>query len=252
MTPSESPGPLRTFGFGALEQDTWLAGWFPAPGTAGMLLVAGGDWVDARDAELTAGETRGEWRVSADGAELVIAPTSDAAPVSSLEGEVAGYEQAAEVSGELTAPTGAALSLALPGRRGERPEAGELTGLDSVRELATWFGPSEAITVTALRPRKHKGQEQDSVQTAVVDPEGAVLITEPRLSTTYTAAGRASRAGLELWTDDEEQPPLRVAAEALDRGASVSRPGWELTVDWLACHRRGRDGAGVYLLARPA
>jgi hypothetical protein len=252
MTLSESPGPLRTFGFGALEPDTWLAGWFPAPGTAGVLLVASRDAVDARDAQLTADDGHGEWRVSAEGAELVIAPTSEAAAVSSLEGEVAGYEQGAEVSGGLAAPPGAALSLTLPGRRGERPEAGELNGLDSLRELAAWFGPSEAITVTALRPRKHKGHEQDSLQVAVVDPEGTVLIVEPRLSTTYTAAGRASRAGLELWTGDEEQPPLRVAAEALDRGASVSRLGWELTVDWLVCHRRGRDGAGVYLLARPA
>ena len=251
MTPAESPGPLRTFGFGDLEQDTWLAGWFPAPGTAGVLLVASGDAVQAREAQLSAGETRGEWRVSADGTELVIAPTSQPAAVSSPEGEVAGYEQGAELGGQLTAPSGEELSLALPGRRGERPDAGELTGLDSVRELAAWFGPSEAIAVIALRPRKHKGQEQDSVQAAVVDPEAAVLIIDPRLSTTSTAAGRASRVGLELWTDDEEQPPLRVAGEALHRGASVSAPGWELTVDWLACHRRGRDGAGVYLLARP-
>jgi hypothetical protein len=121
-----------------------------------------------------------------------------------------------------------------------------------VRELAAWFGPSEAIAVIALRPRKHKGQEQDRIQAAVVDPEAAVLIVDPRLSTTFTAAGRASRVGLELWSEDEEQPPLRVAGEALARGARLSAPGWELTVDWLACHRRGRDGAGVYLLARPA
>jgi hypothetical protein len=251
MPPSESPGPLRTFGFGALDHDTWLAGWFPAPGTTGVLLVANGDGVDARDARLTDRETRGEWRVSADGAELVIAATSPAAAVSGPEGEVAGYEQGAEITGELTPPSGEATSVTLPGRRGERPEAGELSSLDSVRELATWFGPSEAIAVTALRPRKHKGHEQDSLQAAVVDPEAAVLIIDPRMSTTSTAAGRASRVGLELWSADEEQPPLRVAGEALDRGANLSRGGWELTVDWLACHRRGRDGAGVYLLARP-
>ena len=251
MTPAESPGPLRTFGFGDLEQDTWLAGWFPAPGTAGVLLVASGDTVQAREAQLSAGEARGEWRVSSEGAELVIAPTSQPAAVSSPEGEVGGYEQGAELRGQLTAAS-EALDVALPGRRGERPEAGELTGLDSVRELAAWFGPSESIAVMALRPRKHKGQEQDRVQTAVVDPEAAVLIIDPRLSSTSTAAGRVRRVGLELWTDDEEeQPPLRLAGEALHRGASLAAPGWELTVDWLACHRRGRDGAGVYLLARP-
>jgi hypothetical protein len=252
MTPAESSGPLRTFGFGTLQQDTLLAGWFPAPGTEGVLLVASGATVQARTAQLSADAARGEWRVSADGAQLLIAPTSQPAALSSSEGEVAGYEQGAEISGQLAAGGGEELSLALPGRRGERPEAGELAGLDSVRELAAWFGPSEAIAVIALRPRKHKGQEQDRIQAAVVDPEAAVLIVDPRLSTTFTAAGRASRVGLELWSEDEEQPPLRVAGEALARGARLSAPGWELTVDWLACHRRGRDGAGVYLLARPA
>jgi hypothetical protein len=189
--------------------------------------------------------------VSADGAELLIAASSTPATVSGAQGPVPGYEQGAEVSGRLTAPAGEPTTVTLPGRRGERPDDGELRRLDSVREIAAWFGPEEVVTVTALRPRKHKGHEQDVVQAAVVDPEGCPAIVDPRMSSTYTAAGRATRVGLELWPDDEERPPLRVAGESLRHGTTVSHAGWQFTIDWLACHRRGRDGSGVFLIVRP-
>ena len=243
-TPSESP--LRTFAFGALGQDAWLAGWFPGPGEHGVLLVADGAGVQAREASLAPGPDQG-WALTAAGAELAIAATSPPAALTGVEGVVDGFEQAASVSGTLDG-----FEAALPGRRGERPGTGEAGRLDSVREMAAWFDDGEVVAISAVRPRKHKGHEQDTIQAAVVDPAGPVTIVEPRLSTTYSASGRPRRVGLELWSEDEEAAPVRVVAEGLGRGGSTTAGGWELTVDWLAGHRRGRDGAGVFLIARPA
>ena len=242
-TPSESP--LRTFAFAALGQDAWLAGWFPGPGERGVLLVPDGAGVQAREASLAPGPEQA-WALTAAGAELTIAATSPAAALTGVEGIVDGFEQAASVSGTLDG-----LETTLPGRRGERPGAGA-DPVDSVREMAVWFDDGEVVAISAVRPRKHKGHEQDAIHAAVLDPAGPVTIVEPRLSTTYSASGRARRVGLELWREDEEAAPVRVVAEGLGRGGSVAAGGWELSVDWLAGHRRGRDGAGVYLIARPS
>ncbi len=242
---SESPGPLRTFAFGAPGQDTWLAGWFPDPSRAGVVLVSSAAGTEARAAQLTAGDAGGDWQLSAEGVALSLSPTSEPAVVSGLEGEAPGFEQTAQASGSIDGE-----QCTLPGRRGEQPSPGDTGQLDSVREIAAWFD-GVSIALSAVRPRKHKGHEQDAMRAGVVDPDGASPIVDPRLSTTYTAQGRIRRVGLELWPADEEQPPMRLVAEALGHGAVVSSPGWEITVDWLAAHRRGHDGLGVYLLARP-
>lgn len=245
-TPSESP--LRTFAFGALGGEVWLAGWFPAPGPRGVLLVGGddGDRVQAREASLHTSPDE-HWSLSAAGAALTLAPTSAAAVLAGAEGPVPGFAQGASLSGTLD---GAPIELA--GSRGERPEGEPPARLDSVRELVAWFDDGEVVALSAARPRKHKGHEQDAIYAAVVDPEHTVEIVEPRLSTTYTAGERVRRVGLELWDADEEAPPLRLVADGRQRGGTVTAGGWVLTADWLIAHRRGRDGAGVYLLARPA
>lgn len=236
---------LRTFAFGAPDEETWVVGWCAGPGEAGVLVAGDGDGVQAHEVRLAAGDAD-TWQVSADGVELVITPTSPPATLSGVEGPIDGYEQAASVSG-----TVAGHPVAASGRRGTRPDGGELARADSVREMATWFDDGEVIAVSAVRPRKPKGHDQDAVHAAVLAPDTAMTIVEPRLSTTYTAAGRARRVGLELWDADEEAPPVRVTADGRGRGGSVSAGGWDLTVDWLAGHRRGRDGAGVFVLARP-
>lgn len=245
MSPSPSAGPLRTFAVGAPGEDLWAVGWFPAPGTDGVLVIGAGAAAQAREARLAPGN--GAWAVAAEGAELVVDGASAEAAVSGTAGPVDGFEQAATATGTVDGGV-----LDARGRRGERPDDGEVAKADSVREIASWFEGDEVVTVTALRPRKAKGHGQDTVHAAVVQEDGHAPVVDPRLSTTYTAQGRPRRVALELWSEDEEAPALRLVAEALGRGATVSGPGWELAVDWLVAHRRGRDGMGVYTVARPA
>jgi len=241
MSPPSSPGPLRTFAFGAPSETRWLAGWFL--GSEGFLLMGDGDGVAAREADLQAGPDAA-WHVRATGAEVAMTAASLKAVVAGAEGVADGFEQAASCDATLDGA-----SLAVPGRRGERAA---VLAAESVRDVAAWFDDGGVVALTALRPRKAKGHEHDAVHAAVVDPDGFGPVIAPRLSTTYTEQGRIRRVALELWSEDEDAPAVRLAAEAVGRGGRVRAGGWELTVDWLLAHRRGHDGAGVYLLAQPA
>jgi len=112
-----------------------------------------------------------------------------------------------------------------------------------------------------LRPRKSRGHEADLVAAAVLEPESAPRVTDPRLSTTYDAAGLPARVGLELWfeTDDtdeepeeetERQFPRRAAGEAVGPGIDWEVAGFKLHAALLRWHSRGSDGTGVYLLGQ--
>jgi hypothetical protein len=121
----------------------------------------------------------------------------------------------------------------------------------SLRALSGWFDADHGLTLLALRPVASKGQEGDLVAATLFEPEGWTTVEEPRMSTTYRAGDRPSRASLELWVGEgDEQYPRRAAAEAAGEGASVQRDDLTLLVTPLRCHTRGLDGAGVYLLAR--
>jgi len=254
MTPPDS---LRTLAFGGAEDsDPWGAAWFPAAGP-GLLRVGVGGAGEGLEAELleatgegeSEGESDGTWRVRSSAGELILAPAGDAVDISTA-GQPAGFEQLCTVTGEL-AVGGAPTTIAGPGRRGERRGA-QLAGLDSVREISAWFDPGEAIALLALRPRKVKGQDQDMITAAVIIPEGWPAVTDPRLSTTYSAEGRPARVGLELWSDEPESYPRRLAGESTGGRAVGEAGGWSVSAERLVCHSRGHDGTGVYLIARPA
>jgi hypothetical protein len=144
------------------------------------------------------------------------------------------------------------MAVEAPGRRGERVAETPLQRLDSIREVSAWFGSGDGVTAIALRPRKHKGHEQDEVSAAVLGDAPWPPITDPRLSTTYSTDGRPTRFNLELWSEDPEHFPRRVAGEVIGAGAEVSSAGWQLRAELLQCHSRGEEGPGVYVVGRPA
>ena len=139
------------------------------------------------------------------------------------------------------------------GVRGSRDE-GQLYESESLREVCAWFEPDEGVAVLALRPRKAAGHSTDAITAALLDPEGSIAVAEPRLSTTYAAGEFPSRMGLELWIgeQDSEQYPRRFAGEAAGPRIAAQHDGCAISAALLRCHSRGRDGAGVYLLARRA
>lgn len=253
---SPSPEPtglrLRTLSFGELETGRWGAVWLPGSGPDGMLALGdGAGAAEALAAEISADGDGAEWTVHSAAGTLSVRPTHDPEPLPEHDGGLWGFEQLAAVSGQVTVG-GAPIELRSAGRRGERRAAEPPERLDSLREVTAWFDGEEAVALASLRPRKHRGQEQDRTAAVVIDPEGWPPITDSRLSTTYAASGRPARMGLELWTDEEEQIPRRLAGEALGSGAIATAAGWQLVLEPLRCHSRGRDGLGLYLLARPA
>ncbi len=244
-----SPPPtLLTFAFAMPEQELWGIGWFPQLAGPGLLVLAAGSEVAGLVAELD--HDQDTWQVHAQNAELSVAPGGDPVALATAT-EPSGYTQLATVAGTATVAS-RALEVEGGGRRSGHASVGKLSGYDSIREVSGWFDGGEAISLIALRPRKSKGHEQDVVAAAVIEPEEPPAITDPRLSTTYDAAGRPARVNLELWTEDPEQPPRRMAGEATEREARATGAGWELRAELLRCHSRGQDGSGVYLLARPA
>jgi hypothetical protein len=240
------PAPLRTLAFGDLESAAW--GTMLAGETAFLAVGAGAS--ASATAQFTV-EGAGEdepWLIAGDGVELTVAGDGGTVP----EGEAGGFVGLCRVSGRVTIG-GEEHEIECDGIRGLR--AGEpLSAFGSVREITAWFERDEGVMALALRPRKASGHGSDQVSAAVIDAGVSLPVAEPRLSTTYAAGGLPVRMSLELWigADESEQYPRRVAGEATGAAVGATVDGLELVAARLRCHSRGRDGAGVYLLARRA
>jgi hypothetical protein len=163
-----------------------------------------------------------------------------------------GFDQLCRVRGR-AGIDGTEREIDCLGRRGSHGDGIKLEKFDSVRDVSAWFGPVDGLAVVALRPRKARGQDSDLLEVAVLDPEATSPVEDPRMSTTYTSAGQPLRAGFELWLAGEEedsQYPRRAAGEAAGPGASARCGGLHVLAQPFRWHSRGRDGAGLYLLAR--
>jgi hypothetical protein len=164
---------------------------------------------------------------------------------------VDGFDQLCRVQGPAVVG-GERRALDVLGRRGHRA-AIDIDALDSIREVSAWFGQAEGLGLTALRPTAVKGHDHDLIAASVFDPDGAMNVADPRLSTTYGAAGSPARMGLELWLDQEDseqQYPRRATGEAVGASASWPVGSFQLEVHLLRCRSRGAVGAGAYVLAR--
>jgi hypothetical protein len=247
-----APAPvLRTVTFGDLEGGPWGAVWC---GAEAIVMLGGAPPTAARPLADGAVEGTGEkedWRLVADGLELVVAGAAEPVHSSAADGGSDGFDQLCRISGTARLD-GAEVAVECLGRRGTR-SAVELSRYQSIRDVSAWFEPGEGIALTALRPRKARGHSKDVVVGAVLDAGGGKPVSEPRLSTTYSADGIPSQAGLELWLDGEEsdQYPRRAAGESLGVGTAAADGRLELRAELFHWHSRGRNGTGVYLLAWP-
>ncbi|HEX4010162.1 MAG TPA: hypothetical protein VHX62_09145 [Solirubrobacteraceae bacterium] len=240
---------LRTLAFGDVQGGVWGAVISaPAP------LVAFGSGADAlaTDGPFDAvwdGDGRG-WRLTGDGFDLRVASHGeDVTPEAADDGEaVSGFQELCRVQGTITLG-GAERELQCIGTRSviDGVDAGSL---GSARAVAGWFADDEAFMLQSLRADEDAGQESDLVAATLFDPEGWTPVNDPRLSTTYTEAGVPTRANLELWIGEgEDEFPRRAAGEASGAGADLQTGPRRLRVVPLRCHSRGREGAGVYVLA---
>jgi hypothetical protein len=239
---------LRTCAFGDAATGVWGAVWtLDAP--AGALVALGDRSVGtAVSAALDGAGPAAGWALHGETLELVLSAASEAAEASN---GVSGFDQLCRVSGRIEL-AGVERELSCLGYRAARDLGGPIDQCDSLRAVAAWFEPDEAIGLLAVRPRRAKGHESDALSAAVIEPDSASVVDDPRLSTTYADDGRPLRVALELWLADEqgEHRLRRAAGEAAGPHATGELGEMRARVDVFDWHSRGRDGLGVYLLAQ--
>jgi hypothetical protein len=251
------PSALRTLAFGDLEGTVWGAGWFAdaADGTSAALTILG---AGGEDPNVVTGHPPGEqslgedWRLDGAG-QLLVAPAADAVVMQVSQDRIEGYDQLCRVTGRLELG-GGEREVDCLGVRTWFPGPVNMERYESIRAVSTWFEPDEAMALTAFRARKAKSHDSDLIAAAVIGPETSSAVEDPRLSTTYGAEGWPLRAGLELWLpapeDSEQQYPRRASGEAVGARAHAQTAALELRAEPFRWHSRGRDGAGMYVLAR--
>jgi hypothetical protein len=234
--------------------------WLPKGTSEATLVVRRHEAALRLPARLQTEAPEGVWRLEGDGFSLAFVPGS--APVhSELGGQLSSLDQLGEVSGRLPV-AGADTELSCPGWRSSVEAAAGLERLDSFRLVAGWFDGRAGFSLTALRPDKARGQEDDLVSAALIEDPPAPPVVDPRLSTTYTETGLPTRAGLELWPPEPEEAgqeagqepaphyPRRAAGEVLGAGLAWSEADFDLQALFVQWHSQGREGPGVYVLGR--
>jgi hypothetical protein len=240
---------FQTVAFGDVEAGWWGVAVSAGGGGVTLVLGAGGETA-ALEGSLHGSAADEEWRVFAEGAELVVTAVGEPVAAEGPEPAGHGFDQLCRVAGRFSV-SGQDQDVTSAGVRGARD--GGLrgaNGFESVREVAVWFEPADGLALTAFRPAGAKGQDGDVISAAVLDAESWAPVEDPRLSTTYAGDGWASRAGLELWlaADEDQQELRRAAGEAVGARASAVAGDLELRAELFRWHSRGRDGTGVYVL----
>ncbi len=250
----------RALAFGDLDAGIWGAAWVPPLAGPVPVAVGAGSDTEVREATLYGADHEQQWRLEGEGIEVIFSPSAPAVSSEERTAGVGGFDQLCRATGQI-AVTGGERAVECLGWRSARNGALDLDRIESFRQVSAWFDAEDGLALVALRPRGARGQEADIVVASVFEHEQARRVADPRLSTTYTGAGRPARAGLELWVDDEEaedpdtengpgQFPRRAAAETLADGAGWQIGGFAVHGAPLRWHSRGRDGAGVYVLGR--
>jgi hypothetical protein len=258
----DQPFAARSFAFGSLDDAVWGACWLSLPFDDGRRWATGGETHRlavgrephraAVEVSVSLGGPDEPWQVRGDGVELTLTPASPPPPAT--EDRHPGVDQLCHVEGRLELD--GTSSLACPGWR-SIGELGDVGGVESFRQLAAWFGPDTGLALLSVRPRSAKGQDHDVITAVTFDLERPQLVVEPRLSTTYDAAGRPLRAGLELWlagppgldgAPAPEQHSRRAAGQAVaGRPVTWQAGPLELAAELFRWYSAGHEGTGVYL-----
>jgi hypothetical protein len=244
---------LCTLAFGEpASAGVWGAGWITGSDTVLALGAGGEEALLADGLVLSGGEHDGEWRLDAAAAELVVAPAGEAVGTHASQDDIEGWDQLCRVTGRFERD-GTGRTIDCLGLRSWWSSTVDLERYESIRAVSVWFEPDQAMAVTAFRPRKAKAHDHDVLAAAFIAEDGSAPVEDPRLSTTYEPEGWPVRAGLELWLAGEEperQYPRRASGEATGARAQAHAGPLEVRLEPFHWHGRGRDGAGMYLLAR--
>ena len=230
------PVEVRSFAFG--EPDGDLAG-------TASIWDGGGCSTFGLPNQVEGSDPEEEWRLSGAGFELTFAPAGAVAELELAEAGIRSLHQLAHVHGTVVIG-GDEHVVDCAGQRSRRIGAPDGKRFDAMRTVSAWFGEADGLAVLAARPRKARGHDAELLSALLVENGVAIHVEDPRLSTTYSAAGVPMRLGLELWIQDEagEQYPRRAAGEALGQAAVSEDP--PLRSELVRMRMRGRRGVGVY------
>jgi hypothetical protein len=133
--------------------------------------------------------------------------------------------------------------------------SGAVAKSDSLRLLAAWFPDDVSLALRAVRPPGAKGHDRDAVAALLRDAHPVMTVFDPRLSTTFADAGDLARIGVELWlgaAEEDDLLPQRAAGESAGTRAVLGDASRQLEAYLLRCQSAGTEGAGLFVLARPA
>jgi hypothetical protein len=178
----------------------------------------------------------------------------DASAPAGRLGGMEGYEQLVEVEGVVTVD-GAERPFRGHGQRGHSWGAPDWDRLTVARTLGVWFADGSGLTATAVRPAKGSSHADEAIHAVIVDRPGdngdvaAVVVADPRLSTTYDGDGRQRHAGLELYVG-EDDPYARRAAGEVACGTTLDLGRLRLDCAFFRWRMEGRNGVGRYDVLR--
>lgn len=221
-----------------------------------------------RDGELVAVQADGEghagltaetaedehrWRLAYRGDELAFdlefeaqgAPlTLDADSPAGRAGGMRGVDHVCRVGGEI-----AGKPFDGHGQRGESSGDPDWERMSLARTVTAWFEDGQAISGVAIRPAKAASHADEVAAVYVVDDEGAALVADARISTTYDGEDHQRAAGLELYVSEEDDYPLRIAGE-LAAGTSLDLGRLRLDCAFFRWRMAGKHGVGRYDILR--
>jgi hypothetical protein len=254
--------PLRAVAFGTADGSLWAAA--IDNGRPAMVVGSGDAGAGLADGLSLTERPDGSWRLDGDGVALTISAVAAPEPLApqAADGEP-GAEPAeapvvpppgpddpglCRVTGTVTA--GGEVDVDCPGVRVvvAAPKSAKAAPA-SARLVVGWLEDGGSLALVATRPRNAAHQDDDLITAAVFDPDQWIAVSDPRLSTTYDGSGAPTRTNLELWVGaGENEFPRRAAGEVSGPVGTVAAGGLALQAVPLACHSRGREGAGVYAL----
>lgn len=255
---NRKPVIVRVVAFGTLDPRIWGVAWIPDGDDAASIAIGTPGATAILSGALVPEDSDANWRLEGKDVSLVASPAGARRHSAEPEGHLESADALCRVKGHVALEDGRH-DVSCPGWRAAIRSDVEIEQLDSLRAVAGWIGSDDGVALIALRPQKFRGQETDVVLAGVLEPAGAPAVVDSRLSTTYAASGAPARTGLELWYEEtsgegdgtpETHYPRRAAGEAVGTGIEWEVAGLRLCAQLLRWHTQGRDGAGVYLLAR--
>ncbi len=255
---------IRTLAFAEPNSATWGAVWAPDGESSAQLAYRVGTSQEVVASGLHGDGQADPWRIEADQVSLTFSPAGPSGRSGPSDTGVGSLDQLCAVSGALTLD-GTPREVSCAGWRSLFEGEIELDQIDSFRQTSGWFDQELGLALLALRLGKSRSHDADLIAATVLESEPSTPpVVDPRLSTTYDAAGLPARVGLELWfepddageaSDDDETErsfprPRHAAGDAIGAPIEWEVGGFKLHAALLRWHSRGEDGTGVYLLGQ--